>query len=135
MLDIDHFKKINDTYGHQAGDLVLSAMGSLLLSKVRRDDVVARYGGEEFILLIPLVSPGMLLNIAEKIRSTVESHAFGSLPPITASLGCSVYEQGDSMEDFIRRADAALYAAKHDGRNRIRIWLPGMPGPTGDSGE
>jgi diguanylate cyclase (GGDEF)-like protein len=131
MLDIDHFKKINDTYGHQTGDLVLSTLGSLLLSRVRRDDVVARYGGEEFILLIPLAPPGQVLNIAEKIRKTVASHTFDSLPPVTVSLGCSVYEQGESMEEFIRRADTALYAAKHSGRNRVRIWLPGMSGPAG----
>jgi diguanylate cyclase (GGDEF)-like protein len=131
MLDIDYFKKINDTYGHQSGDLVLSSLGSLLLSKLRRDDVVARYGGEEFILLIPLVPPAQVLSIAEKLRKSVASHVFGSLPPVTISLGCSVYEPGESMEDFIHRTDQALYAAKRDGRNTVRMWLPGMSGPTG----
>jgi diguanylate cyclase (GGDEF)-like protein len=134
MLDIDHFKRINDTYGHQSGDLVLSDLGEILLSRLRRDDVVARYGGEEFIILIPLISPAQVANDAEKLRKSVAEHAFGSLLPVTISLGCSVYNPGESMEEFIRRADMSLYAAKEAGRNAVRMWLPGATGPTGPEG-
>jgi diguanylate cyclase (GGDEF)-like protein len=124
MLDIDHFKRINDEHGHQIGDMVLSMMGSLLLSRLRRDDVVARYGGEEFIVLIPGVPPQQVLRIAEKLRAGIEAHAFGMLPSITASLGCSILQPGDSPEEFIRRADMAMYAAKESGRNAVRMRSP-----------
>jgi diguanylate cyclase (GGDEF)-like protein len=121
MLDIDHFKRINDEHGHQAGDMVLSMMGGLLLSRLRRDDVVARYGGEEFIILIPQIPGDQILRIAEKLRTSIEAHPFGMLPRITASLGCSVHQPGETAEDFIRRADMALYAAKKSGRNSVRM--------------
>jgi diguanylate cyclase (GGDEF)-like protein len=134
MLDIDHFKKINDTYGHQVGDMVLTDLAALLLSKVRRDDVVARYGGEEFIILIPLVPPARVVSIAEKLRRTVAAHPFGSLLSVTVSLGCSTYNPGEGMEEFINRADKALYAAKNGGRNTVRMWFPGTSGPAEPAG-
>jgi diguanylate cyclase (GGDEF)-like protein len=120
MLDIDHFKNINDTYGHQAGDLVLSTMGELMLSRLRRDDVVGRYGGEEFIVLIPHTVPEQIHLIAEKLRKNICAHKFKDLPPITVSVGFTSYRDGDTPEGMIHRSDLALYEAKRSGRNTVR---------------
>ena len=118
MLDIDHFKKINDNFGHQAGDMVLSRLGGLLLSTLRRDDLVGRYGGEEFIVFL-LTPRKQAPLIAEKLRKKIAGHRFENLPEITISLGYTSYCQGDSVEDLIRRADQALYNAKKNGRNMV----------------
>jgi diguanylate cyclase (GGDEF)-like protein len=119
MLDIDDFKKVNDHYGHQAGDMVLENMGAILRAKLRRDDVVGRYGGEEFIALLPGSTSKQVMRIAEKLRKGVEEHVFGSLPKITISIGCTSFAGNDTPEDMIRRADEALYASKHGGKNMV----------------
>ncbi|MDR1946709.1 MAG: GGDEF domain-containing protein [Desulfovibrio sp.] len=122
MMDIDNFKQINDTYGHQTGDLVLSTLGKILLSNLRREDCVGRYGGEEFIVAIPGVPEEQLLQIAEKLRKKTAAYVFDpSLPVITVSVGCSVYRNGEGVEECIRRADTALYEAKHSGKNTVRL--------------
>ncbi|MDR1490014.1 MAG: GGDEF domain-containing protein [Desulfovibrio sp.] len=125
MIDIDHFKNINDTYGHQSGDLVLNDLGRILLENVRRGkDIVARYGGEEFIVMVQTRNRKAVLGIAEKLRVAVSGHSFGSLPRVTASLGCTVHVPGENLENAIRRADEALYAAKSSGRDTVRAQWP-----------
>jgi diguanylate cyclase (GGDEF)-like protein len=120
MLDIDNFKGINDTYGHPAGDLVLSSLGQILISSLRRDDIVARYGGEEFIVLLPHAPASQTIRIAEKLRKSIEEHTFGDLPGVTVSVGHTAYTGGDSADSFIQRADLALYDAKNGGKNRVQ---------------
>ncbi len=121
MVDIDDFKRVNDTYGHVAGDYVLESLGDLLLEHVRRDDVIARYGGEEFVLLIPRGSTESAAQVAEKLRKSIEDHSFTPLPGITVSMGCTSYKSGETSEAFIHRADTALYAAKRSGKNKVCI--------------
>jgi diguanylate cyclase (GGDEF)-like protein len=122
LLDIDHFKHVNDTYGHQAGDLVLSSLGELLRSLLRSQDVPARYGGEEFIILARFTTTQQAVIVAEKIRKGVAEHTFGKLPQaITVSIGCSTYRLGELPDSLIQRADLALYDAKNHGRNRVSV--------------
>ncbi|MGG6238110.1 PAS domain S-box protein [Nodosilinea sp. AN01ver1] len=124
MLDIDHFKRFNDTYGHEAGDRVLQAVGQLLLDSVRGSDIACRYGGEEMILVLPGSSPEVTLVRAEEIRQVIgqlqlsyEGLALGTL---TTSVGIASYPaHGLSEGNVIRAADAALYQAKAQGRNRV----------------
>jgi diguanylate cyclase len=120
MLDIDHFKRVNDTYGHQAGDLVLVTLGELLRARLRRDDIVGRYGGEEFIVIISQATGEQVRRIAEKLRKSVAEHHFADMPSITISLGVTSYRPGDTAEEMIRRSDQAMYASKHAGRNTVR---------------
>jgi diguanylate cyclase (GGDEF)-like protein len=125
MFDIDHFKKINDVYGHQAGDTVLSQTGQILKQCFRRTDVVARYGGEEFLAILPSTDLEGATIAAEKVRVALASHKFESgdkVVPVTISSGVAQigvgYESGDQA---IARADEALYASKHQGRNRVSL--------------
>ncbi len=119
LLDIDDFKRVNDTHGHLAGDSVLSALGRLLRASLRRDDLPARYGGEEFAVLSPFSGGAQALRLAEKLRRDIAGHTFGSLPPITVSIGCTDYIGGETPESFIERADNALYDAKRTGKDRV----------------
>ena len=117
-------KKVNDTYGHQAGDEVLRQLGGLLISCSRPSDIVSRNGGEEFSLLLKNCSYSQALEIAERLRGIVENHRF-SLPngkelKITISLGASTYlETTQCLEEFIKQADDTLYKAKRTGRNKV----------------
>jgi len=124
MLDLDYFKRFNDTFGHSAGDALLSALGRLLLSRVRKEDVACRYGGEEFTVILPETSLKTALDRAEELRQLVHGlhldHHGQSLGPITISLGVAVYPQhGKDPDALLRAADAALYEAKHTGRDRV----------------
>ncbi len=124
ILDVDHFKSINDRYGHLAGDEVLKDLGSLLEQAVRTYDVVGRYGGEEFVVLLPNTPMDEMNILAERIRSTVEHniHVGSDLEkiPVTISLGITVLQASDTTtDDLVKRADAALYKAKENGRNRV----------------
>lgn len=121
LLDIDDFKGINDVYGHLAGDAVLSTLGQLLRNFLRREDVAARYGGEEFAVVAPYTMQHQAVRMAEKLRNAIAEHSFGSLPPITVSVGCATYRRGESPESFIQRADLALYDAKANGKNMVRM--------------
>ncbi len=126
MLDIDHFKKVNDTYGHQQGDRVLEFVGKVLKVQCRKFDVVARYGGEEFIIALPQTDPTGSKTVAEKIRKEIETHRFEDPrgpKMITVSMGLSFYPREDipNMEEMIKKADSALYKAKENGRNRIEL--------------
>jgi len=128
MIDLDHFKRVNDTYGHLVGDDVLRDVAQLLTETIRGHDIVARYGGEEFLVLLPETDDAGAESFAERIRAAVEGHDFnsaaeGSVLRLTASIGVAVFPAAriESVEDLFARADAALYRAKADGRNRWRM--------------
>lgn len=121
MLDVDHFKKLNDTYGHLAGDKVLTALGTALRGAVRREDSVARYGGEEFAVLLPNTSLEQAALVAQKVREAVAKIVVehdGHTITITVSGGLAAIQAEERSESLIHRADEALYAAKRAGRNR-----------------
>jgi len=127
MVDIDHFKKVNDTFGHAGGDKVLREIASLLKSSVRKHDTVARYGGEEFVLLLPGAPLEPTNTVAERIRRSVENTPFDigeTQVRITISLGISNFpvHQTKSKEELVKMADLALYEAKRGGRNRVCIF-------------
>lgn len=124
MFDLDHFKKFNDTYGHEAGDEVLRATAALLVKSVRAEDIVCRYGGEEFIILLPMADFKITYARAERIRRRMHAlevlYAGQSLGKITVSGGvASLPEHGTSSQELVQAADAALYRAKHQGRDCI----------------
>jgi two-component system, cell cycle response regulator len=125
MLDIDHFKQINDKYGHLAGDTILREMSGIILRNIRREDVFARYGGEEFALVFPETDREQAVQISEKLRKLIEAYPFsfkGKGIPVTVSFGVAEAggpENVESMQDFIACADAKLYEAKQTGRNRV----------------
>ncbi len=122
MIDIDHFKMINDEYGHHAGDEVLKELSQLMTSSVRRTDTLARWGGEEFIILLPETAKEGALQVASKILSSVSVRQFSQASSrITVSIGVAVVPgtQIDAAEKLISEADRALYRAKTEGRNRI----------------
>jgi diguanylate cyclase (GGDEF)-like protein len=121
MADIDDFKRVNDTAGHQAGDAVLQFVGGILRSSVRVFDVCARYGGDEFVILMPNCDRQSAVACAERIRQRVEQRAAGddSLPPLTMSVGVAVAEADDSAAELLRRADRFLYHAKTAGKNTV----------------
>jgi diguanylate cyclase (GGDEF)-like protein len=128
MIDIDHFKKVNDTYGHAAGDAVLKEVAHRIQEALRTEDLLARYGGEEFVvLMVQTNSPGAR-RVAERLRQAVEAEPF-RVPghsdwteiPITISMGVASLGQGETEEDLIIRADKALYKAKRNGRNQVAL--------------
>lgn len=123
LFDIDHFKDINDTYGHLAGDSVLRQLGALVRNRVRRDDIPARTGGEEFSIIVPEVSLAGALNLAEKLRAAIEGAVFkfeGTQIPVTASMGVAEWtEDLTDPQDLVKAADERLYEAKRSGRNRV----------------
>ena len=126
MLDVDHFKRLNDSYGHQAGDEVLKALGDLLRADTRAEDIACRYGGEEFLVLLPSMPLDTAKERAERWRTQLEQHdfVFGNFPlSVTASFGVSGYpHHGKTPDDLTRAADTALYSAKNGGRNRVEIY-------------
>lgn len=119
MLDIDHFKHINDTFGHLVGDKVLKQFAELVQNAIRQQDMFTRYGGEEFVLLLPDTALEGAMKIAEKIRATIESSAFKHVKSITISIGCTQYTNGQTLDEVISKADQALYIAKSSGRNQV----------------
>lgn len=128
MLDIDHFKKVNDTHGHLVGDKVIKFISDTLVTQIKGQDTASRYGGEEFVVLLPDTSLNNAHKIAESIRTKVEKTRLRrannqqSLGQITISIGITHYLQNESIESFIDRADAALYESKQNGRNRVTIY-------------
>jgi diguanylate cyclase (GGDEF)-like protein len=119
LLDIDKFKKVNDTFGHQVGDTVLQEIASLLLKNVRAADTVGRWGGEEFLILCPQTTLEESANIAQKLRESIETHTFPHVVHNTASFGVASHGKNDTKEDIVGRADKALYKAKANGRNQV----------------
>ena len=122
ILDLDHFKRINDNYGHLAGDKVLKIVADQLRKRLRGRDFIARYGGEEFVLLFPQTSPAAAAQMAEVLRATIEAcpfHFKGERVVITASIGLGAFRSGERGDQVLKRADTALYRAKDLGRNRV----------------
>jgi diguanylate cyclase (GGDEF)-like protein len=125
LLDIDHFKRFNDTWGHQVGDQVLREVAQAIKSSSRSGDTVARYGGEEMAVILPMAGRAAAEHVAERIRAAVADHRVthnGAQLTVTISLGLSVLDAGTfDKDDLIRRADTALYRSKADGRNRVSV--------------
>lgn len=121
ILDIDHFKTVNDNYGHPAGDKVLRKVSEILAGSLRQSDSLGRWGGEEFLILLPQIHLGAAASVAEKLRLAVSSTNFELKAPVTISLGVAELGEGESAGDWIKRADQALYLAKDRGRNQLAI--------------
>jgi len=126
MLDIDHFKRVNDTYGHPAGDEILKLLAKIMQKEVRKHDTPARYGGEEFMIILPEVSLKAAEIFAERVRQHVQAFFADTKIPITISLGvaCSEEPKQHTLDAMIDAADKALYAAKHAGRNQVKTAQP-----------
>jgi diguanylate cyclase (GGDEF)-like protein len=133
MLDLDHFKQFNDTYGHPAGDNALALTGRLIRSCLRSMDVAFRYGGEEFTVLLPETGGAAALGVANRIRAVIESAPYSPTPPATVrvsiSVGVTEYAPPESGAAFVGRADQALYQSKGAGRNRATFLEPDRPAP------
>lgn len=121
LIDLDYFKNVNDTYGHQVGDYVLVEAAKLFKSAVRDYDTVGRWGGEEFLVICPSTTLEDALRLAEKMRATLADYAFGEVGKKTASFGVACYTPGDTLRSIISRSDKALYLAKENGRNRVEF--------------
>ncbi|MBN1614077.1 MAG: diguanylate cyclase [Deltaproteobacteria bacterium] len=119
MFDIDHFKRVNDTYGHQRGDSVLQEISRLVRENIRRTDHFCRWGGEEFIVLSPETSLVNAMGVAEKLRILIAGYPFEGIPRQTVSFGVAQFRPDDTLGSFVKRADEALYRAKGKGRNRV----------------
>lgn len=126
IVDIDHFKQVNDTHGHESGNIALQEVARLLREGVRSSDIVCRYGGEEFVMVLPETQLPVAIEVAERIRSSIEASVIklvdGNELDLTASMGANVFNHTDtvSIEDFVDSADRYLYEAKQGGRNCIR---------------
>ncbi|MCU7806129.1 MAG: diguanylate cyclase [Candidatus Thiodiazotropha sp. (ex Lucinoma borealis)] len=121
IADIDHFKSINDRYGHLTGDQVLREFSMILKQCTRVQDFIGRWGGEEFIIVMPDVGIEQAIKNAERLRATIEQHNFGEAGQVTASFGISFGIEGDTQEDLMKRADQCLYKAKQQGRNQVVV--------------
>lgn len=121
LLDIDYFKQVNDRFGHQSGDIVLSELAMVLRNNLRSTDMVGRWGGEEFIFILPDTDETGAMQLAEKIRERISNTQFSHPERITGSMGVSVYRGDSSLATIISRADQALYTAKHHGRNQVQL--------------
>lgn len=122
MVDIDHFKKVNDTYGHQAGDYILQGLASMMKEQFRQSDFACRYGGEEFAIILTDTTHERGIASAERLRETMEKNVFKFADQeihVTISIGLSGYEEGMHKQVMIEKADKALYKAKRDGRNQV----------------
>ncbi len=127
MIDIDHFKRVNDQHGHQTGDAVLRLTAHVMQHHIRKSDTIARYGGEEFCVLVDGGSRYGVLILANRIREAVEEAGIPGLPQVTVSVGTAVSLEGDTPESILKRADVSLYEAKSEGRNRVGMPKSGAP--------
>jgi diguanylate cyclase (GGDEF)-like protein/PAS domain S-box-containing protein len=128
MIDIDYFKKINDTFGHQTGDCVLIQFAKISKEHIRNTDFVGRWGGEEFMIICPNTNITGVLELANKLRQKVESHQFTEVKKVTASFGVSTFNAHEGIEKLIYFADKALYFAKNSGRNCVKTYLNSLVG-------
>ena len=127
MIDLDHFKTVNDTFGHSVGDLVLKEFANLMMETVRAEDVAVRWGGEEFIILMSHTDCEAAAALSERIRSSFEQYPSSAAPlAMTACFGVAQLQDGEQEDALIRRADDALYSAKHEGRNRVVTAVGGI---------
>jgi diguanylate cyclase (GGDEF)-like protein len=124
MFDLDHFKDVNDTHGHLAGDSVLKTLASTIKAKIRTEDIFARYGGEEFAIILPEIDKHNAHQFAEKVRRIVEATEFkfeATRIPVTISMGVATLDPEDpTAANLVKQADERLYDAKSDGRNCVR---------------
>ena len=121
LLDVDHFKRVNDGHGHDVGDEVLRRAGALLSGRLREIDAIGRWGGEEFLILTPGLDAGGARRFAELLRAALAAHDFPGPGRITCSFGVAAHRRGDTVVSLIRRADEALYRAKGAGRDRVEV--------------
>ena len=123
MADIDKFKSVNDTWGHDQGDLVLKEFAAIMKKQCRQEDLPARFGGEEFLILLPRTDLKQATIIAERIRIHLESALpLGAEWPVTASFGIARFAEQDDQDSLLKKADLALYQAKEGGRNQTRVF-------------
>ncbi|MEQ1705935.1 MAG: PleD family two-component system response regulator [Rickettsiales bacterium] len=133
IMDMDHFKNVNDTYGHDAGDMVLKQLAAIITRAARATDLPARFGGEEFVMLMPETDPTSALGVANRMRELVEKTLFviddsRNTINLTVSIGiANLTGEGDTAEKFIKRADEALYIAKNSGRNNVKVAVGNVP--------
>ncbi len=121
MLDIDNFKLINDTYGHQIGDFVLKEIAISLKDNIRKIDTVCRWGGEEFLILAPQTDIKGAASIAENLREIIENKVFGEAGHITCSFGVTALKKGDNRDTLLSRVDEAMYISKKEGKNKVTL--------------
>lgn len=121
MFDIDHFKAVNDSYGHDVGDTVLQKLTALAKMHIRSSDRISRWGGEEFMIMMPHVDLDEARIATEKLRMLVEEYDFDEPEHITISIGLATLKDSDDIESFYKRVDEALYLAKENGRNRVEV--------------
>lgn len=119
MYDFDHFKNINDNFGHDMGDYVLKESTKVIKEVIRDIDKIGRYGGEEFLILLPFSTLTSALEVAHRVKDAVSSHHFEGLPQITISLGVVEYKKDESLQSLLKRVDDKMYQSKHSGRNAI----------------
>lgn len=132
ITDIDHFKRVNDTYGHTIGDQAIIAVARILSAGLRTNDLLCRYGGEEFCILLPDATPEQALDITERLRAEIEQNAGSSVRSVeglhfTGSFGMASLSPDLALMELVERADFALYASKHNGRNRVTLWTEDLP--------
>ena len=120
LVDLDHFKRVNDTYGHNVGDLFLKEIAELLGNAFRESDTIGRWGGEEFLIFLPNTHLNEAMERAERLREIVARHPFSHIGSQSASLGVATLKSGETLKSLIHRADSALYEAKKNGRNRVQ---------------
>lgn len=123
LIDIDFFKKVNDTFGHPIGDIVLQKLAALIVKSTRSQHIVARYGGEEFAIILPDTGIVESLQIAESLNIAVEDAEWKETDGLTISIGVATYSEGDNIEVIVEAADQALYASKQNGRNRATHYI------------
>ena len=121
MFDIDHFKMVNDTYGHAVGDYVLQALTHIVKLDLRETDYLVRWGGEEFVIIAPDTDIERAEILAERVRKSAEEYKFERVGTVTVSFGVTQFTKNDTEDTFIKRTDDALYAAKRMGRNRVEV--------------
>ncbi|MCF6188792.1 MAG: sensor domain-containing diguanylate cyclase, partial [Desulfobulbaceae bacterium] len=119
MFDLDHFKRVNDTYGHDVGDRVLVEIVELSMELIRQSDILARWGGEEFMVLLPQTNPDMALALGERLRQRISEYRFTDAGRLTVSIGVAHQQQLDTIDSLLKRVDTAMYRAKETGRNRV----------------
>ncbi|MDA3970924.1 MAG: diguanylate cyclase [Desulfobulbaceae bacterium] len=131
MYDLDHFKLVNDTFGHDVGDDVLRTVTGLVQKKLRSTDIMARWGGEEFMVLMPQTAAPAAGNAAEKLRLAIAEHHFDKVGKLTVSFGVTIFELADDLDSLLKRVDDALYLAKEQGRNCVAMLPKEMASPVG----